>query len=204
MYIIIEGMPGTGKTALAKHLSKKINGLYVKSICSNTHHGDLLRDAINKNLPQKELDTLYLIDLLLDELKINSCLNDTDVIRDKSYASSLAHIKTHGFSWDSKTLDALYLQGFEQLSKNCIKPDLVVFLYPDKQKILLHCKEKNDTSYWDNYLFSNEKYYITQNDYLFKELSECYEDKLLVIPCFSKDLEGLSNEILNHMKRGNI
>ena len=47
MYILVEGMPGTGKTTIAKRLAEMLNAEYVKSIFSNTTYGDSLRVILN-------------------------------------------------------------------------------------------------------------------------------------------------------------
>ena len=46
MYIIVEGMPGSGKTTLSKRLAEKLNAIYIKSIFSNTAYGDALRGVL--------------------------------------------------------------------------------------------------------------------------------------------------------------
>ena len=66
MYIIVEGMPGTGKTTITTRLAEKLNAVYVKSIFSNTTYGDSLRCILNLG-NTKEVEYLYLVDLLLDE-----------------------------------------------------------------------------------------------------------------------------------------
>ena len=96
MYILVEGMPGTGKTTIAKRLAEMLNAEYVKSIFSNTTYGDSLRVILNTG-KTKEVEYLYLVDLLLDELRINKVLKETSVVRDKTYTSSIAHLRAHGY-----------------------------------------------------------------------------------------------------------
>ena len=67
MYILVEGMPGTGKTTIAKRLADMLNAKYVKSIFSNTTYGDSLRVILNTG-KTKEIEYLYLVDLLLDPI----------------------------------------------------------------------------------------------------------------------------------------
>ena len=96
MYIIVEGMPGTGKTTITKRLAEKLDAVYVKSIFSNTIYGDSLRCILNSG-KTKEVEYLYLVDLLLDELRINKILSSNSVVRDKTYTSSIAHLRAHGY-----------------------------------------------------------------------------------------------------------
>ena len=50
MYILLEGMPGTGKTTIAKGLAEITGAEYVKSVISDSRFGNSIKKVRSKNI----------------------------------------------------------------------------------------------------------------------------------------------------------
>ncbi|MCC8174637.1 MAG: AAA family ATPase, partial [Odoribacter sp.] len=87
MYIIIEGMPGTGKTTIARGLSNRLNANYMKSVLSDTKFGNALKIVRNKD-KSTDLELMILSDLALDELRVTNYLKYGDLVRDKAITAT--------------------------------------------------------------------------------------------------------------------
>lgn len=199
MYIIIEGMPGTGKTTITKRLAEKLNAIYVKSIFSNTTYGDSLRIILNSG-KIKEVEYLYLVDLLLDELRINKLLIQNNVVRDKTYTSSIAHLRAHGFINKQADIAMAIDTGYAKLAENSIEPDFVIYIRSNREIIKQHLLDKSDLSAWDNELTNDLHKYDAQRTELEKEIHRKYEDKLIEIECFSGTVDEMCESIIAIIK----
>lgn len=203
MYIVIEGMPGTGKTTLAKALANKLNATYMKSIFSNTEHGGKIRKILNKGL-NKEVEPFYIVDLLLDELRLQQYLRAGDVVRDKVYASSLAHLRAHGFeNTEESVTDALY-GAYLELSSLSVEPDYVIYLQPVMSKVIDHLYQKGDLSAIDIKLTSNLSLYEKQQLELENELRCKYGDKLHCLESFFGSIDDMVKQILSDIGKEEI
>ena len=199
MYIIVEGMPGTGKTTITKKLAEKLNAIYVKSIFSNTTYGDTLRNILNAG-KTKEVEYLYLVDLLLDELRINKLLEQNDVVRDKTYTSSIAHLRAHGFVNEQLEISNAIHSGYVMLARDSIEPDFVVYIRSNRENIKQHLLDKSDLSAWDNELTNDLKKHDAQRIELEREIHRRYEDKLIEIDCFSGNVDKMCEDIITKIK----
>lgn len=199
MYIIVEGMPGTGKTAITKRLAEKLNAVYVKSLFSNTAYGDSLRYILNAG-KTKEVEYLYLVDLLLDELRINKLLLTNSVVRDKTYTSSIAHLRAHGYVNNMRDVAEAIGTGYQKISEDSIEPDYVVYIRSDRKLIKQHLLEKTDLSAWDNELTNDSNKHDAQRTELEKEIKERYGSKLIEIKCFSGTVDEMCECIISRMK----
>ncbi len=199
MYVIVEGMPGTGKTTISKLLARKLNALYVKSTFSNTDYGSSLRNILNDG-KNKESEFFYLIDLLQDELRIQRLLNEQKrIVRDKTFSSSLSHLCAHGFiNEDSSVKKAIY-DSYILLAENSISPDAVVYIKPDQKKIFNHLMNKKDLSKWDVELSSCKNKYEAQKNELEKIISKEYSDKIIYIDCFSDTVDNMCDSIIKQL-----
>ena len=199
MYIIVEGMPGTGKTTITKRLAEELDAVYVKSIFSNTAYGDSLRSILNCG-KTKEVEYLYLIDLLLDELRVNKLLAEKNVVRDKTYTSSIAHLRAHGYINEQEDVTMAIDSGYAKLSEDSIEPDYVVYIRSDREKIKQHLLDKSDLSAWDNELTNDLNKHDAQRTELEKEIRRRYEDKLIEIDCFSGTVDEMCDDIVSTIK----
>lgn len=199
MYIIVEGMPGTGKTTITKALAERLNAIYVKSIFSNTEYGNELRCVLNSG-KTKEVEYMYLIDLLLDELRISKELKTNNVVRDKTYTSSIAHLRAHGYVNTEKDIVDAINDGYLKLAQDSIEPDAVVYIRADREKIKYHLFDKLDLSKWDYELTNNLEKYDAQKRELEKELTSRYGNKLITIDCFSGKVEEMCDKIIKIIK----
>lgn len=198
MYIIVEGMPGTGKTTVAKSLAEKLNAVYVKSIFSNTSYGDALRNILDSG-KTKEVEYLYLVDLLLDELRISKLSVDHDVVRDKTYTSSIAHLRAHGFVNQQEDIAEAIDQGYAKLAEDSLEPDYVVYIRSDRERIKQHLLEKADLSSWDSELTNDLEKHDAQRKELENEIRRRYESKLIEIDCFSGSVDEICNKIITQI-----
>lgn len=196
MYIIFEGMPVTGKTTTAKMLAEKLNAKYLKSVVSNTAYGDLLQ-----NIREREdiADLFYQSDLLMDELRVLFYLRSGNVVRDKTWVSTLAHLKTHDIKIKDESMIKLLKQGYQQLKKFCAQPDLLVYLLPDYKKINSICKSKKDFSAIDNYLTSNMDIYKRQEIALRENILENFSN-VLQIQSFISDEKEMCDVIIKYLQ----
>lgn len=199
MYIIIEGMPGTGKTTISKRLAERLDAVYVKSIFSNTLYGEGLRDILNLG-KIKEAEYLYLVDLLLDELRINKLLAENSVVRDKTYTSSIAHLRAHGYINEQEDIAAAIDKGYAKLSEDSIEPDYIVYIHSNRKIVKQHLLDKTDLSAWDNELISDSNKYDAQRAELEKEIRRRYEGKLIEIDCFSGSVDEMCDDIVSMIK----
>ena len=163
MYIIIDGMPGTGKTALSKRLASMTGAAYMKSVLSNTNFGVKLRDLRVSNFKEK-YELLIMSDLLLDELRVGKLLQSRSIIRDKAFTASLGHLAAHGFENRETEITDIIQLGYKQLQEFSVLPDIAVHLKMNEERIKLHYAQKDDASDIDNYLISNMELYKKQDD----------------------------------------
>lgn len=200
MYILFEGMPCTGKTTVARALTESTGGRYLKSVISQTEFGEIMKNLRRKD--DKTLEYFYLIDGLLDELRVRDILSaGEDLIRDKCFVSSMAHIYTHGVLNNTELYRSLITKGYADLSHHVVQPDLVVLMMSDYDKIKEKCVSKDDLSHIDEMLISDEKKYFRQNDNLKYLLEKIYKDKLIVLYPFDHTIEESCEIILNEYKK---
>ena len=198
MYILVEGMPGTGKSTLTKALAEQLSATYLKSLISNTNYGLSLKELRSAEYNQ-ELELLYISDLLLDELRAMEALKHGSVVRDKCYASSLAHLRAHGFENGTPLVQQTVLEAYNQLAQMALVPDVAVFLVANLNQVRKHLYNKNDISTWDKILAEDETKYRTQAEALEEEFCCRYKNKLVRLDCFSATPNVMCRQIMEHV-----
>jgi tRNA G37 N-methylase Trm5 len=172
----------------------------VKSIISNTEYGDTLKKIRDKGLDH-EMESLYLIDLLFDELRIGRLLKQRDVVRDKTYTSSIAHLRAHGCVNNDKDIKKAMLDGYHKLESESMDPDLLVFLKRNREDIVQHAINKLDKSSWDEVLFEDKEKFDSQSRELAKEIESKYAGKILVISDFTMTIEETCEYIMGYIRK---
>ena len=196
MYILLEGMPGTGKTTIAKCLANITGAKYIKSVISDSRFGNSIKKVRSKNIDMS-LELFFLSDLLFDELRVRDLLKNNNIIRDKSFIGTVAHLNTHGFvNKNKETIDSLKI-GYDELKKFSIVPDLIVYLTINENKIKENLSKKNDISEIDKLLLENMSLYKKQDYEIKKQLYYQYGDKVIEIECFSETVNTICKNILN-------
>ena len=195
MYILIEGMPCTGKTTVSKRLAQMTGSMYLKSVLSNTKLGEMLKSLRNQD--DKTLEYLYATDSILQELKtINLLKKGHGIIRDKSFLSSLAHISTHGYENYQQPYKNIVEELYVELCEESVMPDFVVLIEPDFARIDEYKKKKPDLSPIDLRLIDDPDMYRIQHGNLKNLLSHLYKDRLYLIKSFSMSVEESCRDIL--------
>ena len=195
MYIILEGMPATGKTTISKKLAKILNAVYMKSVMSNTDYGRVIKEFRDI---EDFSDLLYQSDLLLDELKVYSYLDKVNIVRDKTWTSTLAHLNTHGFKTSNDFIEKILLTGYNELINYYVQPDLVIYLTPNYNAIQSSASYKTDYSAIDDYLIKNIDLYKKQ-DFELKALINKYFNNVLILNSFQSNVDEMCDVIIRNL-----
>jgi thymidylate kinase len=162
----------------------------MKSVVSDTDYGMQLRKLIRAGDP-RSLELLYLSDLALDEVRVRDFTASGGVVRDKTYASSLAHIRAHGMVNGDDLVKTAVTTFFETVARLARKPDVVVFLKASAEVVRGRMKSKTDVSAWDCRLAGDPDAYARQGCELEGELRRAYGDRMTVVDTDDKSVEDV-------------
>lgn len=143
LFIVIEGVDGSGKTTQSERLSAYLRGLGRK-----VHHtaeptatglGGMVRDGLGAEHPRTsdELAAMFLADRVAHNVSQKSGIRQyveggTDVVCDRYYYSSIAYQGVDGS-----------LEWVADMNLNCpsiMKPDICIFIDLDPEKCLEHIR----------------------------------------------------------------
>lgn len=143
LFIVIEGVDGSGKTTQSELLSAYLRGLGRK-----VHHtaeptatglGGMVRDGLGAEHPRTsdELAAMFLADRVAHNVSQKSGIRQyveggTDVVCDRYYYSSIAYQGVDGS-----------LEWVSDMNLNCpsiMKPDICIFIDLDPEKCLEHIR----------------------------------------------------------------
>jgi len=204
MYILLDGMPGTGKTAVAEQLVRMTGASYMKSVLSDTKFGNQLRQLRTSGL-EKELELLILSDLAMDELRAQHILQNGSLIRDKAFCATLGHLSVHGFVNYTQGLPEILRQGYQQLQNFSCMPDVAVHLSLNEDKIRQHFEDKKDISEIDAFLLEHMELYRRQDEAVAKAMRATYGNRFQEIECFQGTIAWMAQAILDMIpERGGI
>lgn len=195
MYIILEGMPGTGKTTIANALRERLHAVYMKSVISDTAFGDNMKRIRSEN-QLRQLELLFLSDLAIDELRVISLLKNGNVVRDKSLAAAIGHLSAHGFENTETVIQKSLMLGYQQIMEYAVEPDLAVHIKADMKKIYEHLPDKDDISDIDIMLLRNLELYKKQESEIEYCMRELYQEKFFSIDSFSGSVGEMRDVIL--------
>ena len=199
-YYIVEGMPGCGKSTIAQELKKELNGVYCKSIVSDSNFGKLLK-SMREDTETELTEFFYSIDLLLDELKIQHLISvGKTVIRDKSIISSIAHQAAQGCLIKDPKMKLFWDAMREEMMSNYSFPDAIIVLNFPLEMIIKRFSDKKDYSRWDQRLVENPQLYRQQGNALFVAARIAYPGcKIIEISNGEQSVSECVEDILNRL-----
>ncbi|ACX72871.1 thymidylate kinase [Methanocaldococcus vulcanius M7] len=134
MFIVFEGIDGSGKTTISKKLAKSINAFWTYEP-SNSVVGELIRKILSGNVKvdDKTLALLFSADRIEHNKKIKEELRYRDVVCDRYLYSSIAYQSVAGVDEDF----------IRSINRYALKPDLVFLLICDIETALKRINTKD-------------------------------------------------------------
>ncbi len=189
VYIVIEGIDGSGKTSVAKELERKLKEKGIEATVVREPWTKEIKDLLNKNPKMNPLTEAYLFAadrMLLHSTVIrNQLLKGNLVIGDRSYIASLVYQVVRGAEEN-----IVY-----SINSYAIKPDLIVLLDIDPEKAWKRINNKKKKQL--QHLEKKELLGKIRERYL-EILDEVDPDKKLILNA-EKSIEELAENILETM-----
>ncbi|AEF95975.1 dTMP kinase [Methanotorris igneus] len=181
MFIVFEGIDGSGKTTQAKLLTKKLNAFYT---CEPTEGqiGRLIREILKgkKKCEKETLALLFAADRVEHVKLIEEKLKESHVVCDRYLYSSIAYQTSQGVDEDF----------ILQINRFAKKPDIVVLLTVDVEEGMKRLGKEKE-------IFEKEEFLKkVQNKYL--KLAK--KEGFIVIDTTNKSINESHEEILKIIK----
>ena len=200
MYIIVEGMPSSGKTTISHILAKKYNAEYFKCLLPDDDFGNELRLLRDSGKYETEVLLLHAVDLLRNELQVSKILSGgKNIIRDKCFISSLAHILAVKPLMPQE-VKHLLIRSYEEIYKHMIVPDAFVFINRTLSSSKEIIQNKDDRSVIDEIILNDESRFEAQKSQLEINAKKYFGDRFIEV----SGLDTLENEIKSITERINI
>lgn len=200
-YIILEGMPSSGKTTLAKEIARQSGWQYIKSLPSNRTIVSIEDEfeGISEKDRRQLRNLLFAGDLISDEYRIEKLINEgISIVRDKSLVSSLAHLYSQVD--DSENLSIEIRKFIEQLSYKFILPEKVIFLDTTFEEAVFYKNTKEDISIQDNTLLSDKVNFDSFKNQLHLFLNKFFNSNSIIFEKEKMNPEGDAKKILELIK----
>lgn len=171
MIITLDGMDGVGKSTVAALLKERLNATIVRGV------RDVYVDKLAYDTPNLDVRYLYYLASFLDSILLAKAKNNSILIYDKSFYSTIAYHKCLGSQID-----------IEKIITSIVAPDLKVYLTCPKEVWVKRLRAREEINWYEEQI-------ITQ-DSLSDKIEALYSEMGLIC-IVNDDLENTVSTILN-------
>ncbi len=191
IFIVFEGIDGSGKTTQSKLLSEKIHGKYTYEP-TDGYIGKYIRKILNGKKCEKEtLALLFAADRVEHVADIEQNLKKSNVICDRYVYSSIVYQSIQG-------IDLEFIVNINRFAK---KPDLMIFLDVDIEESFKRMSGRSREIFENKDILEKvkKKYYEVIEKRLFEP-----KYGYIVIDTTNNDIEEVHNKIIDNLIKKKI
>ncbi len=191
IFIVFEGIDGSGKTTQSKLLSEKIHGKYTYEP-TDGYIGKYIRKILNGKKCEKEtLALLFAADRVEHVADIEQNLKKSNVICDRYVYSSIVYQSIQG-------IDLEFIVNINRFAK---KPDLMIFLDVDIEESFKRMGGRSREIFENKDILEKvkKKYYEVIEKRLFEP-----KYGYIVIDTTNNDIEEVHNKIIDNLIKKKI